>query len=87
MLPDLIGLYLHYNALSGEILRELSTLPSHTELYLGINNPSGPIPDKLGVIPGLQRREVGGCSFCFFSSSGCGFGDLEFCEKHSQLGQ
>jgi hypothetical protein len=19
-----------------------------------------------GVIPGLQRREVGGCSFCFF---------------------
>jgi hypothetical protein len=66
MLPDLIGLYLHYNALSGEILRELSTLPSHTELYLGINNPSGPIPDKLGVIPGLQRREVGGCSFCFF---------------------
>jgi hypothetical protein len=39
------------------------------------------------VIPGLQRREVGGCSFCFFSLSGCCFGDLEFCRKHSQLGQ
>jgi hypothetical protein len=31
------------------------------------------------VIPGLQRREVGGCSF--FSSSGCCFGDLEFVEN------
>jgi hypothetical protein len=41
----------------------------------------------VSVIPGLQRREVGGCSFCFFSSSGCCFGDLEFCGKHSQLGQ
>jgi hypothetical protein len=30
------------------------------------------------VIPGLQRREVGGCSFCFFPSSSCCFGDLEF---------
>jgi hypothetical protein len=39
------------------------------------------------VIPGLQRREVGGCSFCFFSSSGCCFRDLGFCGKHSQLGQ
>jgi hypothetical protein len=39
------------------------------------------------VIPGLQRREVGGCSFCFFPSSSCCFGDLEFCEQHSQLGQ
>jgi hypothetical protein len=32
------------------------------------------------VIPGLQRREVGGCFFLFFSSSSCCFGDLEFCE-------
>jgi hypothetical protein len=43
--------------------------------------------DSVRVIPGLQRREVGGCSFCFFPASSCCFGDLEFCEQHSQLGQ
>lgn len=51
MLPALTGLYLHYNSLSGEIPRELSALPSRIELYLGVNNPSDPIPDKLGRAP------------------------------------
>jgi hypothetical protein len=30
------------------------------------------------VIPGSQRREVGGYSFLFFSHSGDAFWDLEF---------
>jgi hypothetical protein len=33
------------------------------------------------VIPGLQRREVGGYSFVFFLIRLLRFGDLEFVEK------
>jgi hypothetical protein len=39
------------------------------------------------VIPGLQRREVGGCSFCFFPHSVVAFWGFGICGKHSQLGQ
>jgi hypothetical protein len=40
------------------------------------------------VTPGLQRREVGGYSFCFFSLfRWLRFGKLEFEEKHSPVGQ
>jgi hypothetical protein len=35
------------------------------------------------VIPGLQRREVGGYSFCFFSHSVVAFWEFGICEKHS----
>jgi hypothetical protein len=44
--------------------------------------------DYLVVTPGLQRREVGGYSFCFFSLfRWLRFGNLEFEEKHSPVGQ
>jgi hypothetical protein len=40
------------------------------------------------VTPGLQRREVGGYSFCFFSLFWwLRFGNLEFEEKHSPVGR
>jgi hypothetical protein len=40
------------------------------------------------VIPGSQRREVGGYSFWFFSLfRWLRFGNLEFEEKHSPVGQ
>jgi hypothetical protein len=41
----------------------------------------------LCVIPGLQRREVGGYSFCFFLIRLMRFGNLEFGENHSPVGQ
>jgi hypothetical protein len=39
------------------------------------------------VIPGLQRREVGGSSFCFFLIRLMCFGNLEFGENLSPVGQ
>jgi hypothetical protein len=36
------------------------------------------------VIPGLQRREVGGYSYCFFLIRVMRFGDLEFVENIHQ---
>jgi hypothetical protein len=39
------------------------------------------------VIPGLQRREVGGYSFCFFLIRLLRFANLEFEENHSPVGQ
>jgi hypothetical protein len=40
------------------------------------------------VIPGLQRREVGGYSFlCFFSHSVDAFWGFGICGKHSPVGQ
>jgi hypothetical protein len=39
------------------------------------------------VIPGLQRREVGGYSFLFFSHSGDALWGLGICGKHSRIGQ
>jgi hypothetical protein len=35
----------------------------------------------------FAKKRSWGLFFLFFSSSGCCFGDLEFCGKHSQLGQ
>jgi hypothetical protein len=34
-----------------------------------------------GVIPGLQRREVGGCSFCFFPHPVVVLGIWDFVEN------
>lgn len=59
MLPALTGLYLHYNALRGEIPRELGALPGLAELYLGVNNLSGPIPVELGRLGSLQVLQLG----------------------------
>jgi hypothetical protein len=41
----------------------------------------------MGVIPGLQRREVESYSFCFFLIRLLHFGNLEFEENHSPVGQ
>ncbi|KAJ6815552.1 LRR receptor-like serine/threonine-protein kinase GSO2 [Iris pallida] len=54
----LSGLYLHYNALGGEVPRELASLTGLLDLYLNINNLSGTIPEEIGTLASLQSCNI-----------------------------
>jgi hypothetical protein len=45
------------------------------------------LQDKIVCDTRFAKKKSWGLFFLFFSSSGCCFGDLGFCGKHSQLGQ
>ncbi|XP_010442662.1 PREDICTED: probable leucine-rich repeat receptor-like protein kinase At2g33170 isoform X2 [Camelina sativa] len=57
-LKHLTGLFLHYNALVGDIPRELGNLSELTDLYLNVNNLSGEIPPNFGKMQGLQVLQL-----------------------------
>ncbi|KAK4389415.1 putative LRR receptor-like serine/threonine-protein kinase [Sesamum angolense] len=54
----LVGLYLHYNSLSGEIPREIANLTELTDLYLNVNNLTGTIPPEIGSMASLQVLQL-----------------------------
>ncbi|BBG97406.1 Leucine-rich repeat protein kinase family protein [Prunus dulcis] len=57
-LKSLTGLYLHFNALSGKIPKEIARLNQLSDLYLNVNNLSGGIPREIGNMPNLQVLQL-----------------------------
>ncbi|KAK8963634.1 putative LRR receptor-like serine/threonine-protein kinase [Platanthera guangdongensis] len=55
-LVGLTGLYLHYNAISGSIPKEISNLTKLSDLYLNVNNLSGHIREEIGGMVNLQGK-------------------------------
>uniref|UniRef100_A0A9I9DR04 Uncharacterized protein n=1 Tax=Cucumis melo TaxID=3656 RepID=A0A9I9DR04_CUCME len=72
-LKHLTDLYLHYNLLFEDILREIANLTLLSGLYLNVNNFSGEIPSEIGNMGSLQVNWYNLCklgTFGLVSESG-----------------